>query len=213
MDDILKGYAEAATPDLISRFDNLDCPEIYAPVIDLLPSTPCRIADIGSGTGRDAAWFAAQGHDVLAVEPVRELREPGMRLHPSQRISWLDDSLPGLVKARQQGVFDLVILCGVWHHVDHGLRQTAMESLSEMTAAGGLLIMSLRHGPAPEGRRAFAISPSETTSEAARLGFTLIRQADVASIQAANRALGVRWTWLALQKEELPQRPRSVFQP
>ncbi|MGC4391034.1 class I SAM-dependent methyltransferase [Agrobacterium sp. M50-1] len=200
MDDILKGYAEAATPDLISRFDNLDCRAIYAPVIDLLPSTPCRIADIGSGTGRDAAWFAAQGHHVLAIEPVSELREPGMRLHPSDRITWLDDSLPGLEKARLQGVFDLVILCGVWHHVDHRARQAAMESLAEMTATGGLLIMSLRHGPAPEGRRAFAISPAETTGEAARLGFTLIRQAEVASIQAGNRALGVRWTWIALRK-------------
>ena len=98
MDDILKGYAEAATPELISRFDNLDCREIYTPVIDLMPSTPCRIADIGSGTGRDAAWFAAQGHDVLAVEPVSELREPGMQLHPSDKITWLDDSLPGLAK-------------------------------------------------------------------------------------------------------------------
>ncbi|MDH0616419.1 MULTISPECIES: class I SAM-dependent methyltransferase [unclassified Agrobacterium] len=200
MDDILKGYAEAATPELISRFDNLDCREIYAPVIDLLPSAPCRIADIGSGTGRDAAWFAAQGHDVLAVEPVEELREPGMRLHPSDKITWLDDSLPDLAEARLQGVFDLVVLCGVWHHVDHGARQTAMENLAEMTATGGLLIMSLRHGPAPEGRRAFAISPAETTGEAARFGFTLVRQAEVASIQAGNRAVGVHWTWIALRK-------------
>lgn len=200
MDDILKGYAEAATPELISRFDNLDCREIYTPVIDLMPSTPCRIADIGSGTGRDAAWFAAQGHDVLAVEPVSELREPGMQLHPSDKITWLDDSLPGLAKARLHGVFDLVVLCGVWHHVDYEARQAAMESLAEMTATGGLLIMSLRHGPAPEGRRAFANSPAETTGEAARLGFTLIRQAEVASIQAGNRALGVRWTWIALRK-------------
>jgi len=75
-----------------------------------------------------------------------------------------------------------------------------MESLSEMTAEGGLLIMSLRHGPAPEGRRAFSISPAETTGNAARLGFTLIRQVEVASIQAGNRAMGVHWTWIALRK-------------
>lgn len=200
MDDILEGYAAAATPELISRFDNLDCEEIYAPVIDLLPATPCRIADIGSGTGRDAAWFAAQGHDVLAVEPVEELREPGIQLHPSDRITWLDDAVPELAKARRYGVFDLVALCGVWHHIDHGARQTAMQSLSEMTTMGGLLIMSLRHGPAPAGRRAFTISPAETIDHATRLGFTLIRQVDVGSIQAGNRALGVRWTWIALGK-------------
>ncbi|TRB06217.1 class I SAM-dependent methyltransferase [Agrobacterium tumefaciens] len=211
MNDILKGYAEAATPGLISRFDGLDCGEIYAPVIDLLPATPSRIADIGSGTGRDAAWFAAQGHDVLAVEPVGELREPGMQLHPSNRITWLDDTLPALAKARRYGAFDLVALCGVWHHIDHGVRQAATASLSEMTATGGLLIMSLRHGPAPGGRRAFAISPTETIDEAARFGFTLIRQVEVDSIQPGNRALGVHWTWIALrktsQKRRLPQQP------
>lgn len=200
MNDILRGYAEAATPDLIARFDALDCREIYAPVIDLLPASPARIADIGSGTGRDAAWFTECGHDVLAVEPVKELREPGMRLHLSNKITWLDDSLPSLSKARRHGTFDLVTLCGVWHHIDGEARQTAMESLSEMTATGGLLIMSLRHGPAPEGRRAFPISAAETTRSAASLGFTSIRQVDVASVQAGNRAMGVRWTWIALQK-------------
>lgn len=200
MDDILKGYAEAATPDLISRFENLDCGAVYAPVIDLLPATPSRIADIGSGTGRDAAWFAAQGHEVLAVEPVGELREPGMQLHSSEKITWLDDTLPALTKARHYGTFDLVALCGVWHHIHHDARRAAMESLSAMTATGGLLIMSLRHGPAPEGRRAFAIFPAETINEAARLGFALVREAEVGSIQAGNRALGVHWTWIALRK-------------
>ncbi|EHJ98688.1 MULTISPECIES: class I SAM-dependent methyltransferase [Rhizobium/Agrobacterium group] len=200
MNDILQGYAEAATPDLIARFDGLDCREIYAPVIDLLPVTPARVADIGSGTGRDAAWFAECGHDVLAIEPVKELREPGKRLHLSHKITWLDDCLPDLMKARRHEPFDLVTLCGVWHHIDDEARQTAMESLSEMTAERGLLIMSLRHGPAPEGRRAFPISPAETTGNAARLGFTLIRQVEVASIQAGNRAMGVHWTWIALRK-------------
>ncbi|KJF73779.1 class I SAM-dependent methyltransferase [Agrobacterium arsenijevicii] len=200
MNDILRGYAEAATPELIARFDELDCREIYAPVIDLLPVAAARVADIGSGTGRDAAWFAECGHDVLAVEPVAELREPGMRLHPSNKITWLDDSLPDLAKARRHSTFDLVTLCGVWHHIDDETKQTAMESLSEMTATEGLLIMSLRHGPAPEGRRAFPISPTETTGNAARLGFTLVRQVEVASIQAGNRAMGVHWTWIALRK-------------
>ena len=119
--------------------------------------------------------------------------------------------MPALTKARRYGTFDLVTLCGVWHHIDHEARQAAMESLSEMTATGGLLIMSLRHGPAPKGRRAFAISPAETINEAARLGFTLIREAEVGSIQAGNRALGVYWTWIALRKtggtSGLPQQP------
>lgn len=207
MKDILAAYAEAATPDLIARFDNLDCREIYAPVIDLLPRTPCRIADIGSVTGRDAAWFAAQGHDVMAVEPVPELRQAGMRLHRCERISWLDDQLPELKNARLHGTFDLITLCGVWHHIDDRARRQALESISDMTAPGGLLVMSLRHGPAPAGRRAFPISPPQTLDHAAHLGFTLLRQAEVASIQAGNRAMGVHWTWIVLQRSGQARSP------
>lgn len=100
MDDILEGYAAAATPFLIARYDGFDPRQLYAPVLDLFPAAPVRVADIGAGTGRDAAWFARQGHGVLAVEPVKELREPGMALHARDGIEWLDDRLPHLAKRR-----------------------------------------------------------------------------------------------------------------
>ncbi|HEY0296776.1 MAG TPA: class I SAM-dependent methyltransferase [Bordetella sp.] len=102
---ILDGYAEAATPALIARIDSLDAREIYAPVLDLLPAAPVNIADIGAGTGRDAAWFAEQGHHVWAVEPVEALREAGRSRHRSDRITWLDDRLPHLAEARMHGPF------------------------------------------------------------------------------------------------------------
>jgi protein-L-isoaspartate O-methyltransferase len=50
-----------------------------------------RILDIGSGSGRDAAYFAKQGHEVTAVEPVREMRLTAEKLHGKQRIRWIDD--------------------------------------------------------------------------------------------------------------------------
>jgi protein-L-isoaspartate O-methyltransferase len=77
--------------------------ELYASVLDLLPETAVRVADIGAGTGMDAAWFARQGHEVLAVEPVKELREAGMALHQDNKIKWPDDRLPNLAKAQMDG--------------------------------------------------------------------------------------------------------------
>ncbi|MGV1904364.1 class I SAM-dependent methyltransferase [Agrobacterium cavarae] len=200
MTDVLKGYAEAATPELISRFDNLDCREVYAPVLDLLPIRPVRIADIGAGTGRDAAWFASQGHEVLAVEPVSELREPGMRLHASERIRWLSDSLPVLDKTLTHAPFDLITLCGVWHHIEIEQRQLALEVLTRMMEEGGLLIMSLRHGPSPAGRPSYPIRPDEAIAQAKKAGLGLIRALETDSIQAGNRASGVTWTWIVLKK-------------
>jgi protein-L-isoaspartate O-methyltransferase len=66
-----------------------------------IPASPGRILDIGSGTGRDAAWFASQDHRVVAIEPTNEMRIPAMALHPSPRIEWLDDSLPDLNARRE----------------------------------------------------------------------------------------------------------------
>lgn len=199
MNDILKGYAKAATPDFVTRYNELDCAEVYAPVLDLLPVTPVRIADIGAGTGRDAGWFAAAGHHVLAVEPVKELREPGKRQHTSPNIEWLDDTLPDLALARTFGRFDFITLCGVWHHVEESSRATAQRNLARMIEHNGMMVMSLRHGPAPADRPGFPISPDETIKTAKDLGFSLIRKVETGSIQTENKALGVHWTWLALQ--------------
>lgn len=80
MQDVLEGYAAVATADFIAAYEGLSPESIYEHVIDLLPDRSIKIADIGAGTGRDAAWLAAKGHDILAIEPVRELREAGKKL-------------------------------------------------------------------------------------------------------------------------------------
>lgn len=202
MSDILDGYAAAATPALIARYEAFDPNELYASVLHLLPEKPARVADIGAGTGRDAAWFAQQGHDVLAVEPVNELREAGTTWHRDAKVRWLDDRLPGLEKAQTHGPFELVTLCGVWQHIDDAARQIAMVSLGRMVSDGGLLVMSLRHGPGAPGRRVFPVSVSETIEAAARSGLILSCRSEADSIQPGNRAMGVRWTWLAFKKKD-----------
>lgn len=200
MNDILDGYAAAATPELIERYEAFDPAVLYAPVLDLLPQTPGRVADIGTGTGRDAAWFAAQGHRVLAVEPVRALREAGMARHGDRGITWLDDTLPELAAARALGPFDLVTLNGVWQHIDDAERATALPVLARMLAPGGRMVLALRHGPGAAGRPAFAISDDATISAAAGCGLALLRCRETQSHQAANRDLGVRWTWMMFER-------------
>lgn len=200
VNDILDGYAAAATPDLIQRYEAFDPAVLYAPVLDLLPETPGRVADIGTGTGRDAAWFASRGHRVFAVEPVRALREAGMALHGGKDITWLDDTLPELASARQHGPFDLVTLNGVWQHIDDAARAIALPVLGEMLAPGGRLVLALRHGPGAACRPAFPISDDETIAAAATCGLPLLRCRKTGSHQAANRALGVRWTWVLFER-------------
>jgi 2-polyprenyl-3-methyl-5-hydroxy-6-metoxy-1,4-benzoquinol methylase len=155
MRDVLKGYATAATPDFVAAYDGLSPESVYAHVIDLFPSGRAKIADIGAGTGRDAAWFANDGHDVLAVEPVRELREAGQALHTAANIRWLNDRLPHLHAVQASGGFDLVTLCAVWQHLDNESRGLAIPRLASILAPNGKLVMSLRHVPVPRVAQCF----------------------------------------------------------
>lgn len=200
MQDVLEGYASAATADFIAAYDGLSPEGIYAHVSDLFPIRNAKVADIGAGTGRDAAWFADKGHDVLAVELVRELREAGRTLHTAANIKWLDDRLPDLRTLPPHGAFDLVTLCAVWQHLTDENRAIAMSRLATIVAPGGILIMSLRHGPGAIGRRVFPVSPDMTVEMALTCGFRLLRRQDAASIQASNQAMQVSWTWLAFEK-------------
>lgn len=200
MQDVLEGYAAVATADLIAAYDGLSPASIYQHVIDLLPKRCIKIADIGAGTGRDAAWFAAMGHDILAIEPVRELREAGQKLHPAANIKWLDDRLPHLGAVPTGGSFGLVTLCAVWQHLTDEDRAIALPRLATKIARGGILIMSLRHGPGAKGRRVFPVSSDMTIEMAYACGLHLLRSRDADSVQKGNQAMGVSWTWLAFEK-------------
>lgn len=198
-EDALPGYSAAST-ELIARFEAITPERLYEHVIDLLPVRSSRVADIGAGTGRDAAWLAAKGHDVTAVEPVEELRNAGMELHPDQRIHWLDDRLPDLALLPRDRPFDVVLGTAVWQHVSHHDRGPAMQSLARLTAPGGLLVLSLRHGAGARDRPVFPVRSDDVVDLARQNGFLTERSREAASIQAGNRAAGVSWTWLALRR-------------
>lgn len=197
-DEVLRGYA-AAAPRLIGSFEALSSEAVLAPVRDLLPSPPARILDIGAGTGRDGGWLRQMGHAVTAAEPVAELREAGAALHPALR--WIDDCLPHLdaVAALGEG-FDLVLLVGVWQHLPRETHPSAVAALAALLDRHGRLILSIRHGPGPRDRPCFRASPDEICAWADAEGLGLLARREAASIQPTNRAAGVTWTWLALER-------------
>ena len=172
MKESTAGYAQEA-PALLELYESISPEVLHQPVWHLIPTTPSTLIDIGAGTGRDAAHFAAMGHQVLAVEPVAEMREGAMKLHPSPRIEWLADTLPALARVRARGeAFDAVLATAVWMHLDAAERAEAMPAVASLVRPQGVLLLSLRHGPVPEGRRMFEVTAEETIALAAREGLT-----------------------------------------
>ena len=191
-----EGYAERAAA-LVEHWQKIPFAEHHAPVLPLLPDTPSRILDIGAGIGVDAAVFAAMGHSVVAVEPTEALRQAGMALHAGPGIEWLDDHLPDLAILRARAVaFDVVMLSAVWMHLDAAQRRRAMPQVAALLGKDGVMILSLRHGPVPPGRRMFEVSGEETVQLAAEQGLACVLNLRTPSVQVGNREAGVFWTRL-----------------
>ncbi|GAB5481789.1 MAG: hypothetical protein Pars92KO_15460 [Parasphingorhabdus sp.] len=196
-----EGYASQA-PFLLEQYEKLSFEESYAAAITCFPRTPSRILDIGSGTGRDAAWFDKRGHDVIAAEPTKEMREGAIRLHPSPDIRWLDDSLPDLEKIRSLNEqFDFILINAVWMHLDKDQRDTAMKHVSALLNQDARFFISLRHGPVPKGRRMFAVSADETMELASSFKLVPIYNERTESLLPNNKAMGVRWTKLIFERQ------------
>ena len=190
-------YAEEA-PELLKRYESISFAEAHRQVMPLIPKEPCRVLDIGSGTGRDAAGFAALGHRVVAVEPTQEMRRGAMALHPSPLIEWLNDSLPDLARVRARDKqFDVVMLTAVWMHLDQEQRRRAMPNVAALVRNGGVMTMTLRHGPVPPGRRMFEVSAEETIALAEPLGLRCVLNRPA---EPSLRQPGVSWTRLAFVK-------------
>ena len=172
---IIKGYAAAAEV-LKQRYEEVSPEVLYAPVKACFPQNPCRILDIGAGTGRDAKWLTGLGHDVLAVEPVDEFRIC------TGAFGWLDDCLPDLSATRALGrKFDFILVNAVFQHVWPADRGFAMQSIAGVLAEGGRICMSLRHGPSVASRMAFALNPSEIVGLATRYGLQAVFQCETGS--------------------------------
>ncbi len=195
-----EGYAEHAR-SLIEQWQDISFEEHHQPILHLVPARPSCILDVGAGIGTDAAAFAAMGHSVVAVEPVDALRVAGIRRHSSPRIEWLDDSLPDLAILRtRRKAFDFVMLSAVWMHLDEDERRRAMPNVSALLCDGAMLVMSLRYGPVPEGRRMFDVSADETMQLANAHGLRNVLNVQTESVQRGNRRAGVTWSRLAFVK-------------
>ena len=62
------------------------------------------------------------------------------------------------------------MLTAVWMHLDEAQRRQAMPNVAALVRPGGTVIMKIRHGPVPAGRRMFEITPEETIALARTQG-------------------------------------------
>jgi SAM-dependent methyltransferase len=174
MDPALSYYEDHAA-SLADGYEALTLESAHPALLPLMEGRfeghAISVLDVGAGTGRDAAWFAASGHRVVAVEPSAAMQQIARRLHAGAEISWLDDALPNLPIVSASGdSFDLIILSAVWMHVKPDDRQRALQTLLSLLKPAGVIYITLRVGPPEPVRGIYPVSEAEVISIANALG-------------------------------------------
>ncbi len=190
-------YDKHAT-DVVAKYEFLEPAALYDDwLTDLLPEPPALVLDVGAGSGRDAAWLASRGYEVVAVEPSRSMRRLAEKLHATAPVRWVHDSLPKLDRTVRSGLsFDVILLSGVWMHVPPGQRPRAFRKLVNLLRPGGIIAISLRVGPEEPDRGLHSVDGDEIDSLAKKHG-TIVHRTQHAADQLGRE--GIRWKNYALR--------------
>lgn len=178
-------YYDRHAVALADGYESIDFESAYPFLVDFFDqnSDPIQVLDVGSGTGRDAAWIAARGHSVVAVEPSTAMLQISQRLHTEQSISWVQDSLPSLDhETLKDRLFDVILINAVWMHITPEQRRPALSRVRSLLMPGGQVFVSLRLGPSSAERGMYEMSSSEFVEDAQASGFNVTPVGDFSDL-------------------------------
>jgi SAM-dependent methyltransferase len=196
--DVIMAY-DGQADMLAERYDQVSPEQMLAEVLPVIrDGGDGRLAlDVGAGTGRDAVWLTSLGYEVVAAEPAAGMRRIATDKHGNSGIRWVSDALPSLDHVHGLGLaYDLVLLSAVWQHVSPADRPRAFRKLATLMKPGGVLVMTLRHGPAPPEMQMHPTSTAEIEGLARANGLEVLRIA--ASGDQGGRT-SVTWDVIALR--------------
>ena len=105
--------------------------------------------DVGCGSGRDTAWLAGEGFDVIGVDAAPGLLAEARRRHPEATFEV--DALPVLAKLGDR-IFTNVLCETVIMHLEQPDAIAAVRRLASLLAPGGTLYLSWRVGDGADRR-------------------------------------------------------------
>jgi len=158
-DTILGSYTRQAAT-LSAQYNQLTTPEVFPQIESCLPRA--RALDVGCGNGRDAHWLATQGFMVDALDGATGMLEQARAQHAHPHVTYHHDMLPELKNIQATGHrYDFILLSAVWMHIEPQQRAQALNNLVKLAKPGAHILLSLRHGPAPQDRPMFDVSIDE----------------------------------------------------
>jgi len=143
----IEAYATRAQ-ELAAQYEGFVPDKLYACIVKwFVPQG--QTADIGCGSGRDAAWLSAQGWPTKAFDASAAMITAARQAHPG-----LDIALDALPELRTIGdrIFDNILCSAVLMHLPSQELPFALKNLLRIMKPGGRLIASVRASLAPTTR-------------------------------------------------------------
>ncbi len=161
---LAKVYNAVATPDAV--------PDFAAVLLQMPDRDKLWALDLGCGSGRDAAWMADQGFNVVAVDGAPEMLAELKKSNARPNIQILQDAAPEIAELKKLGrKFDVFLMNAFLFHMNEKEREIMYENLKEVSNAGAYVYVTLRHGPVPQGRAMFSVPVEELAGFAKRSSF------------------------------------------
>ena len=173
-----------------ASYESINPAQLNAWLEPYIPHEPSSILDVGAGSGRDAAWLASKGHQVVAVEPSSGMRKEAERFHSKSEFTVFSDRLPDLAMTCRTGLsFDLILLNAVWMFVPEAARERSFRKLIALLKPRGVIALSLRT-PCETHRGMHPVSVSEIEGLAQRHGAYIESAEEVDDLLGRP---GVKW--------------------
>ena len=193
-------WYDANVEVMVKNYERFSFEEIHAGLLKHLPNPESLVLDVGSGTGRDAAALAEMGFNVTAVEPSEPVRRKARELHRHPNITWVRDSIPELKRILKGGLcYDVILLSAVWMHVVPSHRTRAFRRLVALLNPGGLIYITLRHGPHEAVSGFWEVSDDEIFQLAQEHGLFEVERTTADDLLGRE---GVTWTRFILRSPD-----------
>ena len=133
--------------DTFNLYETLKTEDVHSSWISSIEFDGKKVLDIGSGSGRDAAFFSSKGAQlVVAVDPSRDMLSLAKQKHGDKKILWVNDSLPNLasIDTVKLGSFDFILCSAVLMFLDEKKQIISLKTILRLLKEGGTAVITIK---------------------------------------------------------------------
>lgn len=194
-------YYEKNAPDLVRRYERAEVSHLHRQLLEAFPAG-ARLLEIGSGSGREAAFLLDRGMDVECLEASAALAAQAELIHPALAGRIHRGAVPLCYPADPASLDGVYAVASLMHLQISDLEHT-LDLIHQSLKPRGRLFFSvpLRRpglddaGCDRDGRFFLMMDPPRWENLVAPRGFTLLKSDTIGDGLGREEVLWGNWLW------------------